>query len=166
MVKIFISFIACLALAQAGVAEVELPGVLSDGMVLQRELPVPIWGTANPGESVSVSFAGQKVRTEAGADGKWLVKLKPLKTSAKGKDMTVSGMNTIRLKDVLVGEVWLCSGQSNMAGCFVKSKGRAIEPEVFEMDLSKFRFNTPRGWMTLDERTQAPSRSTASDVRV
>ena len=94
-------------------AEVRLPSVLGDGMVLQRDMPAPIWGTASPGEKVSVAVAGQEVSTTAGDDGRWLVKLPPLKAGGPF-EMTVAGRNTITRKDILVGEVWICSGQSNM----------------------------------------------------
>ena len=96
-------------------AEVKLPPVISDHMVLQCELAVPLWGTASPGEEVSVSIAGQTKKTAADAGGKWQVKLDPLKV-AEGLTLTVKGTNTIEVKDVLVGEVWLGSGQSNMRG--------------------------------------------------
>lgn len=84
-------------------------------MVLQRDATTPIWGTAEPGEEISVSIAEQKKTTKAGADGKWQVKLDPLKV-ATGLTLMVKGTNTLEINDVLVGEVWLGSGQSNMAG--------------------------------------------------
>ena len=104
--------------AQAG-AEVKLPSVFSDHMVLQRDMAVPIWGTAAPGEKVTVKFRNQEETVTAGADGKWLVKLKPL--VAGGPDTLV--VNTVTIADVLVGEVWVGSGQSNMqigVGYFIK----------------------------------------------
>ena len=96
-------------------AEVKLPPIISDHMVLQRDVAAPIWGTAASGEDVSVSIAGQTKTTKARTDGKWEVKLDALKV-AEGLTLTVKGTNTIEVKDVLVGEVWLGSGQSNMAG--------------------------------------------------
>lgn len=99
------------ALAQANVV---LPDVISDSMVLQRDRPVPIWGRADPGEVVTVRIAGQLKKTIAGADGRWILRLDPLPTNAMAVTMTVSGRNTIELMDILVGEVWLVSGQSNM----------------------------------------------------
>ena len=83
-------------------------------MVLQREKPVAIWGEAAPGEAVTVQFGGQQPRTVADAAGHWQVLLKPLMASATPAELVILGTNTIRLRDVLVGEVWLCSGQSNM----------------------------------------------------
>jgi sialate O-acetylesterase len=102
-----------LSTAAGASAEVKLPNLISDHMVLQQGMKVRIWGTAAPGEKVSVAFRDQKIAAEAGPDGQWQVHLEPLK--AGGPDeMTVAGSNTIVLKNVLVGEVWVCSGQSNM----------------------------------------------------
>jgi sialate O-acetylesterase len=98
----------------ASLADVKLPSVLGSHMVLQRGVECPIWGWADAGEAVTVSFAGQNATTTAGKDGKWQVNLKALTASAKGRSLTVKGKNTVKLADVLVGEVWLCSGQSNM----------------------------------------------------
>jgi sialate O-acetylesterase len=95
-------------------ADITLPDVLSDSMVLQRGMRVPVWGTAAAGEVVTVSFAGQTKKTAAGADGRWRVWLDPLKANSTPAVLTVSGANKVELKDVLVGEVWLVSGQSNM----------------------------------------------------
>jgi sialate O-acetylesterase len=95
-------------------AEVKLPNVIGSDMVLQRDLPVPIWGWAESGEEVTVTFAGQSQSTKASEDGKWMVKLGALKASAKPANLTVKGNNEIKLENILVGEVWICSGQSNM----------------------------------------------------
>ena len=92
-------------------ADVKLPAVISDNMALQQGQPVPIWGWADPGEEVSVTFAGQTKTAKAGDDKKWIVKLDALKT-ADPSELTVKGKNTIVVKNVIVGEVWLCSGQS------------------------------------------------------
>jgi sialate O-acetylesterase len=107
----FAIFLATLASARA---EVKLPAIFSDHMVLQRDATVPVWGWAEPGEEVSVSVAGQIKTTKAGADGKWMVKFSSLKADG-ATTLTVKGKNTITIHDVLVGEVWLGSGQSNMA---------------------------------------------------
>ena len=74
---------------------------------------MPVWGTADPGEAVTVAIAGQSVSATAGADGKWLVHLAPMKAGGP-HTLTISGKNKIVLSDVLVGEVWVCGGQSNM----------------------------------------------------
>lgn len=95
-------------------ADVVLPRILGHQMVLQQKKPIVIWGTANVGEQVSVSFVSESANTIADDNGKWKVILNPLKASFENRDMTIKGTNTIVLKDILVGEVWLCSGQSNM----------------------------------------------------
>ena len=95
-------------------ADVKLPTIIGSHMVLQRGVECPIWGWADAGEKVTVSFAGQMHDTTAGKNGKWSVNLSPLKASAQGRTLTVKGNNTLKLEDVVVGEVWLCSGQSNM----------------------------------------------------
>ncbi len=96
---------------------VKLSNVFTDHMVLQRERPTPIWGRADAGAQVTVEFAGQKKTTKAGADGKWLLKLDPLPASAEGRELSVRAdgdSEKASVTDVVVGDVWLCSGQSNM----------------------------------------------------
>jgi sialate O-acetylesterase len=96
-------------------AEVVLPRVIGSDMVLQRGKPLPIWGTATAGEQVSVRFGKQNKKATADAVGNWKVMLDPLVASEKPEVMVIQGINSIILKNILVGEVWLCSGQSNMA---------------------------------------------------
>src|SRR3989442_9650236 len=112
--NILIATIVVLFWAAVGRANVVLPDVIGDAMVLQRDRPVPIWGHADAGETVTVRFAGQFKKTSAGANGQWRVQLDPLHTNAVAATMIVSGKNTIELKNILVGEVWLVAGQSNM----------------------------------------------------
>ena len=89
--------------------------VFSSHMVLQREKLVKVWGTADAGERVKVAFGKQTLDTTADADGQWQVMLKPMAANSKPQVMTISGKkDKIRLTDILVGEVWLASGQSNM----------------------------------------------------
>ena len=94
-------------------ANVRLPALFSDHMVLQRDVSVPVWGWADAGEPITVQFAGQEKNAVADAAGKWTVKLDPLKTG-NPQTLVVQGKNTVTIQDVLVGEVWLGSGQSNM----------------------------------------------------
>ena len=94
-------------------AEVRLPHLLSDHMVLQRDLPIPIWGWASPSEKVTVHLGKSSESATTGADGHWMVKL-PKMGAGGPYQLTVAGANTITLTDVLIGEVWVCSGQSNM----------------------------------------------------
>jgi len=114
---------ACLAMVLApalsvAAAELSLGTPFSDHMVLQREKPVPVWGWAEPGDQVTVAFAGQRPTALAGPDGRWLVRLEPLAASAEPATLTVTSADSggpLTVADVLVGEVWLGSGQSNMA---------------------------------------------------
>ncbi len=96
-------------------AAVRLPGIFSDHMVLQTGKAVPVWGWAGPGEEIAVSIAGQSKSTKADSDGRWKVELDQLAPSSQGQTLTVAGTNTLAVNDVVIGEVWLCSGQSNMA---------------------------------------------------
>ncbi|MCL2744381.1 MAG: 9-O-acetylesterase [Planctomycetaceae bacterium] len=116
-------FIFVAAMLSAGFvsADVKLPEIFSTNMVLQQELPVPVWGTAAADEKITVSFAGQTETATAGNDGKWSLTLKPLKANAEPQTFTVKGNNEIKLENVLVGEVWLCSGQSNMEWTMTRS---------------------------------------------
>ncbi len=95
---------------------VELPRMFSDHGVLQQGVIVPVWGWGSPGETVSVDFGGQKVVEKASQNGEWRIELKNLTANAAGRKMTVSGdsSGTIEVADLLVGEVWMASGQSNM----------------------------------------------------
>jgi sialate O-acetylesterase len=93
---------------------VKLPAIFGENMVLQQQQPVPVWGWADANEQVTVEFAGQKKSTTAGANGKWMLKLDALKASATPAVFKVSASNVITLNNVVVGEVWFASGQSNM----------------------------------------------------
>ena len=106
-----------LGLAAASVlpAQTRLARVFGDHMVLQREQPLRIDGHDTPGTQVVVRFADQEVATTAGADGAFSAALAPLAASANGRELVVTGSSSVRLADVVVGDVWLCSGQSNMA---------------------------------------------------
>jgi sialate O-acetylesterase len=106
--------ILLLLLASPLFGDVKLPAIISDHMVLQRDAKVPIWGWADPGEAVTVTAGNAKATATAGADGKWTATLDSLKASDQPIDVTIAGKNTLTLHDVLVGDVWVCSGQSNM----------------------------------------------------
>ncbi|HEV3259176.1 MAG TPA: sialate O-acetylesterase [Gemmataceae bacterium] len=115
--RIWLFVVACAVGAglhgRDAVAAVKTPAFISDGMVLQHGTKVPVWGTADPGEKVTVRFQDQTASATAGQDGKWLVRLKNLKPGGPFA-MIIQGHNKLLLRNVLVGEVWLCSGQSNM----------------------------------------------------
>jgi sialate O-acetylesterase len=95
-------------------ADVTLPAIFGDHMVLQRDISAPVWGWATPGETVTVVAGPERATTTAGKDGKWSVQLPKLLASAKPIEINVTGKNHIILHDVLVGDIWVCSGQSNM----------------------------------------------------
>lgn len=94
-------------------ADVKLPSIFGNHMVLQQKMADKVWGTADPGESITVTIADQTKTTKAGNDGKWSVTLDPLPAGGP-HTLTIKGSNTVTYDDVLVGEVWICSGQSNM----------------------------------------------------
>ena len=99
---------------QSASADVTLNGLFTDHMVLQRDMPAAVYGKAEPGEKVTVAFAGQERAAIADKAGKWLVKLDALKASTTPASMNIAGKNKLTLNDVVVGDVWVCSGQSNM----------------------------------------------------
>jgi sialate O-acetylesterase len=95
-------------------AEIKLPANFSDHMVLQRDIQIPVWGWADAGEEVTVTFGDQGAKTITDNDGRWKVYLARVGANSTSQTMTVTGRNAITFTDVLVGDVWLCSGQSNM----------------------------------------------------
>ena len=103
-------------------AAVKLNSLFTDNAVFQRNVEVPVWGWADEGEKVTVEIAGQTVSAIT-QQGKWLVKLKPLKGNSTPQEMKVTGKNSISIKNILVGEVWICSGQSNMEWALSRSTG-------------------------------------------
>jgi len=124
-------------------AEVRVAGIFADHMVLQREQPVQIWGWANEGDKVAVAFADQTPVTTANEDGVWSVTLKPLAASMEGMPLQVeSGEQSIVINDVLVGEVWHASGQSNMAMTVgsMSSELPIVKSDIAAADLPALRF--------------------------
>lgn len=103
---------AIAAISVCASAEVRPNSLFSDNAVLQRGLPVPVWGTASDGETVTVTLQGQRVTTTS-RNGKWMLRLKPLEAGGP-YTMTIEGSNRVELRNVMVGDVWVCSGQSNM----------------------------------------------------
>jgi len=118
----------CLLLSVVWVqAEIQLPPIFSDHMVLQRSREVPIWGTGAPGEEVTVSVAGKSVAAKTGEDGKWRVLLDLTEGAAGPFEMLVQGTNRLEVRDVVIGEVWVASGQSNMEWSLIKTEGAEEE---------------------------------------
>lgn len=108
-------YLVCLLLTTGGIAQAQLrlPKLISDGMVLQRDTPLRIWGWATPGERITIRFKNKSYKTVTGANGQWQTKLPPL--AAGGPyTMEIAGTSRLEVKDILIGDVWFCSGQSNM----------------------------------------------------
>ena len=108
--KLSITALLCFCIVQVTDAKVKLPTLVSDGMVLQREQPVKIWGTADAGETVTVTFLQKSYNTTTDKSGQWTITLPPMQA---GGPFTMQ-INDIQLKNILIGDIWLCSGQSNM----------------------------------------------------
>jgi sialate O-acetylesterase len=122
-------------------ATLKLPHIFSDRMMIQRDVPAPIWGWGAPGQSVTVTLAAHRVTAPIDADGRWKVSLPP--SPAGGPhDLTVrSGEQTVRIADVLIGEVWLCSGQSNMEWT-LNANGNLADADIAAADDPALRFFT------------------------
>ncbi len=131
-----------------GFADVKLPALFSDHMVLQRDMPLPVWGWAEPGEEVAVVLGNQTHKATADADGNWRVTLEPL-SLGDPQTLVVEGKNRLQVNDILVGEVWLCSGQSNM-GWDVKNCWNA------ELDIAGAKFPNIRIITVGGEGSQTP----------
>jgi len=111
--KIIFLALSVLLISPRVAAEVRLPQILGSNMVVQRQQEVKVWGWGDPREAVTVMFNGQTVKTRTSKDGKWMVALKPMEAGGPFT-MTIRGKNTIQLENILIGDVWICSGQSNM----------------------------------------------------
>lgn len=136
MKKISIGLLLICLVSNAVYAQIKLPQLVRDSMVLQRDAKVNIWGWASPGESINASFNGKKYQIKTGIDGKWLFQLAPMKAGGP-YTMELSGKNKIILKDILIGDVWFCSGQSNMVHqmnihdvAYAKDIAEANNPEI------------------------------------
>ena len=139
--KCFVCLLLVMAATRAN-ATPAVPGLkvstcFGDHMVLQRGKAVPIWGWASAGSKVSVKFAGQEHSATTNKEGRWIVELSPITTNAQGQTLTITqGSNTLEFKDILVGEVWICSGQSNMAytmGRAGKNMPEGFDPSKYSM---------------------------------
>ncbi|WPO78919.1 sialate O-acetylesterase [Flavobacterium sp. KACC 22761] len=134
-ILIFISALIC----STTYSQIKLPRLISDRMVLQRDIPVKIWGWAAPNEKVELSFDKKKFNTTASQDGNWIITL-PSQKAGGPYEMTLSASNSIVLKDILFGDVWLCSGQSNMELPMerVKDKYRDIIAKANNSEIRQF----------------------------
>ncbi len=129
--------LSCMMIPAA--ANIQAHSTFSDNMVLQQGMKVPVWGTAAPGENIRVHFNGQTAKTTADSDGKWMVRLEPMMAGGPFK-MLLVGNNNVLFENVMVGEVWVCSGQSNMWWT-VKASNNA-EQEIADAKYPKIRLFT------------------------
>ena len=137
-------------------AQVRLPRLVSDGMVLQRDTNAKIWGWAAPGEEVMVSFAGNDYAARADASGQWMVSLSPLPAGGP-YSMEIQASNTISISDILVGDVWLCSGQSNME-LPVRRVRPLYEKEIAASENNNIRsFTVPKNYTFKEQWKDLPS---------
>lgn len=155
--------IALFASAAVVQAAVKLPPLFSDGAVLQRGGPVPVWGEADPGEEIVVEFAGQRLPAVADAQGRWIVRLAPLPASSEPRELVVRGSNTVSVRNVVVGDIWLASGQSNMASPL--SSGSAAEALPGSADPLLRFFTVARG-VSAEPLSAAPGKWEAADPAV
>ncbi len=141
---------ASIAIVPFALAEVKLPRILSDHMVLQAGKPATIWGWADPNEKVTVQIGSKQATTTANPAGKWSAKLELPAASSTPIELTVSGTNTLKVSDILVGEVWLCSGQSNMEWSLKQSSTASTDipganfPAIRHFKVAKHAAATPR----------------------
>ena len=110
----------------AGMSQVVLPPFFNSNMVLQKGMDIPVWGWASPGEKVTVTFEKSVVKTRTGKNGKWFVKLPKMEYGGPYK-MTIQGKSLRSIENIMIGEVWVCSGQSNMEFYLVNSNNGDAE---------------------------------------
>ena len=122
-----LTLLALLGLGASVRADVVPAPLFTDNAVLQRDKPLPIWGTADTGEKVTVTFAGHSATATAGTDGKWRVDLPAQPANSTPSDLVIKGNNTLTLANVVVGEVWIASGQSNMEWSVNSTFDKAID---------------------------------------
>ena len=137
---------AAIVAAAAAHARISTPPILSSDMVLQQGRPVPVWGKAAPGERITVTFGKQKTSTRAAADSSWLVTLKPMAASATPRTLTIKGRReTIEYTNVVVGEVWIAAGQSNMQ--YSMRRHKAFVPPAHGVDSAIVEMQKPANAM-------------------
>ncbi|MFW6289416.1 MAG: sialate O-acetylesterase [Mariniphaga sp.] len=141
-VNYLVLILALLSLSFRSVADVKLPKIFSSNMVLQQGMEIPVWGWADANERITVSFNGVTVRTRATKNGKWTTEL-PVQKAGGPYTMIIKGKNTVELNNVMVGEVWICSGQSNMEWRVDNSNN--AEEEIASASYPKIRmFTVPK----------------------
>lgn len=130
MRKTLLLLVCSLTASPSLLAELKLPAIIGDHMVLQQKQSNPVWGWDAPGTKVTISFAGQDYSAVAGSDGKWMVKLAPQPANWTPQVLSISGTSKREIQDVLIGEVWMCSGQSNMGFTLVQDWNGDLEADA------------------------------------
>jgi sialate O-acetylesterase len=167
MNKIQIVSAAWVLISSLAIAEVQVANCFTDNMVLQREVEVPIWGTADSGERIRVEFAGQAKTATADSDGNWILTLDPLEVSTEGRQLALSSSTSTEqittFSNILVGDVWLCSGQSNMMYTLEKDIQAATEipqsvnPNIRFLQVAWQSSDTPLSSLKSSNRDENPS---------
>ena len=148
--KIVVTVCFFLLVFQISSAQVRLPRPIRDSMILQRDSKIKLWGWASAGERLSIQFNGKKIKATADKDGKWLAWLSPMKAGGPYM-MNIDASNHITIKDILIGDVWLCSGQSNMVHQMF------LHPELYEKDAANANFSDIRQfWIPTLTNLQKP----------
>ncbi|MFV0554907.1 MAG: sialate O-acetylesterase, partial [Mangrovibacterium sp.] len=151
------TFLICLLFALSSSAQIRLPEIIADGMVLQRDVPLKIWGWASPKEEVTMTFKGETYHATTADDGRWLINL-PAQEAGGAFQMDFKASNEVSVKDILIGEVWLCSGQSNME-LPIRRVLDLYADEVAQVDNNQIReFRVPK---TYDFKVQRENTSGA-----
>ncbi len=156
-----------IASAMPAVADVRLPRIFTDDMMLQRDLPVRVWGWADPGEEVSVTLAGKSAKARTSDGGQWSLELPAMKTG-ENLELTVKGKNSVTLKNVILGDIWVCSGQSNMEWTLRQCLGGGDDikaadfPKIRHIKFNKARSGQPEADAPLATPWQVCSPSTAA----
>jgi sialate O-acetylesterase len=181
MTKYVTFFLLAISLtSKASGKDLSLANTFSDGIVLQREKPINVWGHASPEQSVTLKFGEEKKTTKANSKGQWSIKIGPLMASSEPRTMTInSGKSELSIADILVGEVWVCGGQSNMAWTMRGSTNADIEisaanfPEIRFLklpnvasprELDDFPLGNPTDWVGKWQRAVTPEVQNCSAV--
>ena len=152
----YTSLIVLLIVVTTSFGQVRLPRLISNGMVLQRDVPIKIWGWAAPNETISIDFINVNYQVQANSTGNWELQLQVL--SAGGPySMTLTASNSITINDILIGDVWICSGQSNMA-LTMSNVASTYPTDISNSTNDKIRnFNVPREYEFTSPRTNLSS---------
>jgi len=157
---------ASAALAVPALAVPELDALFQDHAVLQCDRPVPVWGRAAAGEHVNVAFAGQTVGATAGLDGRWIVVLAPMAATSSGSELSVTGNGGASARDVVVGEVWLCSGGSGMEFALGDGRGPRSRVRDAEAEVAGARYPLIRQFKVAAQSSPRPMEAARGDWRV